>query len=311
MGSAIVDLVARPAATAASDGSNDAEIRVGAGGAGRNVAENLRRLGCAVTLVADMADDAFGALLRRDCAEQGLELRPIPSARTGLYLAALHPDGSLDRGYCQTATEQLAAADVLAALPDLAGFAGAVLDANLSEACLADLAGHFRRQGLAYALEAAAHQRCRRVLPALAGCGLIKPDRREAAALTGLPCDTAAEGLACAAELHRRGAGVAIVSLGADGFCAVADGFAAHVAAAPTEVVDVTGAGDALFAAAWVGLLRGLPMDAVCQVAGRAAALAVASSAAVSRALGPQLFDLTSAGCGPALAPAPCPSEEP
>jgi pseudouridine kinase len=292
VGAAIVDLVARPLAEPTQDSSNDADIRLGAGGAGRNVAENLLRLGCEVTLVADVADDALGQFLRADCARLGLDLRACRKPRTGLYLAVLHPSGALDRGYCQTATEQLTAAEVLEKLPDLGEFAGAVLDANLSEACLSDLAGHFRRAGLAYALETAAHQRCRRVLPALQGCALIKPDRGEAEALTGLTCQTPADALACARALTRRGVATAIVSLGPQGFCAVSGDFAGHLPALPTEVVDVTGAGDALFAAAWVGILRGLPLPRVLEAARRAASLAVASRESVSRALGPQLFDL-------------------
>lgn len=291
VGAAIVDLVARPLAEPAQDSSNDADIRLGAGGAGRNVAENLRRLGCEVTLVADGAADALGQFLRADCAALGLDFRPVPSGKTGLYLAALHPDGRLDRGYCQTATEQLTAAEVLQKLPDLGEFAGAVLDANLNEQCLSELAGHFRRAGLPYALETAAHERCRRVLPALQGCGLIKPDRREAEALTGLACHTPADALACARALNRLGVATAIVSLGPQGFCASSGDFAGHLPALPTEVVDVTGAGDALFAAAWIGLLRGLPLPSVLEAGRRAASLAVASRESVSRALSPALFD--------------------
>ena len=68
--------------------------------------------------------------------------------------------------------------------------------------------------------------------------------------------------------------------------------FVGHVPAAATPVVDVTGAGDALFAAAWVGLLRGLPLAQVLRAASQAAALACASEHAVSRALTPQLFEL-------------------
>ena len=292
VGAAIVDLVARPLAEPAQDSSNDAEIRLGAGGAGRNVAENLQRLGCEVTLVADGADDALGQFLRGDCAALGLDFRPVPCDKTGLYLAALHPSGALDRGYCQTATEQLTAAEVLQKLPDLGVFAGAVLDANLSEACLSELAGHFRRAGLPYALETAAYQRCRRTLPALQGCALIKPDRKEAEVLTGLACHTPVDALACARALNRLGAATAIVSLGPQGFCAAAGDFADHLPALATEVVDVTGAGDALFAAAWVGILRGLPLPKALEAARRAAALAVASRESVSRALSPALFDL-------------------
>lgn len=290
VGSAIVDLVARPIAGAATDRSNDADIRLGAGGAGRNVAENLQRLGCSVTLVTDVGNDALGQFLLADCAARGIEVRVCRQTRTGLYLAVLQPDGGLDRGFCQTDTDQVTAAEVLKTLPDLGEFSGAVLDANLSESCIAELAARFRSRQIPYALETAAHQRCHRVLAALHGCALVKPDRGEAMALTGLPCDTLAEALTCAETLHKRGAGTAIVSLGPDGFCVASSEFTGHMAAAPTEVVDVTGAGDALFAAAWVGLLRGLPVPQVLNAARQAAALACASAGAVSRDLGPDLF---------------------
>lgn len=290
IGSAIVDLVARPVAEPAGDSSNDAEIRLGAGGAGRNVAENLRRLGCAVTLVTDVGDDALGQFLRADTVALGIEVRVCRTGRTGLYLAVLHPEGGLDRGYCQTDTELLSAAEVLSAVPDLAEFAGVVLDANLSEACITAVAARCRELGVPYALETAAFQRCRRVLPALPGCALVKPDRVEATALTGLPCDTPKDALACAQALRSQGVATAIVSLGPGGFCVAGQGFTGHVQALPTLVVDVTGAGDALFAAAWVGLLRGLPLVEVAEAAGRAAALACASPDAVSRALGPHVF---------------------
>ncbi len=292
VGSAIVDLVARPAVAAAADSSNDADIRLGAGGAGRNVAENLQRLGCAVTLVTDLGDDALGLYLRADAAALGIDVRVCSQPRTGLYLALLHPGGGLDRGYCQTATDQISAAQVLELLPDLGEFAGVVLDANLSEACITALAARCRTLKIPYALETAAHQRCTRVLAALPGCALIKPDRGEATALTGLPCATASQALACAQALHQRGAATALVSLGADGFCVASGDFVGHVPAAATPVVDVTGAGDALFAAAWVGLLRGLPLAQVLRAASQAAALACASEHAVSRALTPQLFEL-------------------
>lgn len=291
VGGAIVDVVARPTSVVAGDTSNEGEITWGAGGAGRNVAENLRRLGCEVTLVTDLADDFLGAFLLRNLADLGIEARIASRARTGLYLAVLHGDGSLDRGFCQTHTERVALAEFEAVLPDPSGYDGAVLDANLGEAAATGLAARFRAAGLPYALETVAHERARRVLGALPGCALVKPDRAEAAALAGRPCLTRPEAVLCARRLREMGAGQVIVSLGAEGLVHEGPGASHSLPALPTAVVDVTGAGDALFAAAFVGLLRGLPVARVLEAGRRAAALACASPRAVSPELGPQVFE--------------------
>lgn len=296
VGGAIVDFIAQPhSVVQATDNSNEATIRWGAGGAGRNVAENLRRLGCEVTLVTAMADDLLGRFLLENLAGLGIEARVVPKGRTGLYLALLREDGVLDRGFCQTATEQLTAEEVLAVLPDLEGFDGVVLDANLSEGALAQLAGRCRELGVPFALETVAYGRAPRVLAALSGCALIKPDRVEAEILTGLPCHSQEQAASCARALREKGAQAVIVSRGAEGFYFESHGEGHHVSPVPIHVVDVTGAGDALFAAAFAGLLRRLPIPQVLEAARQAAALACTSPHAVSPELSPALFERLSA----------------
>src|SRR4029079_2266356 len=115
-------------------------IRWAAGGAARNVAENLRRLGLDVTLVTSLGVDPAGQFLLDTLAVSGLDVRLAPRGHTGIYLALLHPDGGLDRGYCQTGSEHVSLEDWLSVLPDLSEFHGAVLDANIGETALAGLA---------------------------------------------------------------------------------------------------------------------------------------------------------------------------
>ena len=291
VGSAILDVVARPTSRVERESSNEGEVRMGAGGAGRNVAENLARLGCRVSLVTDLADDFPGRFLLDNLRGLGIEVRLSGRGRTGVYLALLDHDGNLDRGFCSTGTEGVSPDEALAALPDLADFQGAVIDANLSEAAVAALAERCRRLRVPFAVETVAHERARRALPAIPGCVLIKPDRCEAKALTGLPCGTRAEAAECARRLRSMGAGMAIVSLGADGFHFEHPGFSGCVAAAPARVADVTGAGDALFAAAFAALLKGLPPRLAAEAGRRAAALTVASPSAVSPEITPELLD--------------------
>lgn len=290
VGGCIVDLIARPRTPVKADTSNEADILWAAGGAGRNVAENLRRLGCGVTLVTDLGEDPPGHYLLDNLQGLGIDVRLAERGRTGIYLALLHSNGGLDRGFCHTGTEQVPLEAWIAALPDLVGYDGAILDANLGENALEGLAARFREAGLPYALETVAHQRARRILPALPGCALVKPDRTEARMLTGLPCEGLEDGLACARHLRSLGALRALVTLGAEGFCFAGPEGERALPATATEVVDVTGAGDALLATAFSGLLLGLPLDDCLRAARRAATLACGAPSAVSEAITPTLL---------------------
>jgi pseudouridine kinase len=290
IGSSIVDLAVRPTSSVVADTSNEAEITISAGGAARNVAENLARLGCEVTLATDLAEDALGRFLLEDLARLGIASRIAASGVTGRYVALLHADGSLERGYCQTGTEHVTLDQWLAIVPDLLEFAGVVLDANLATDVLAGLAGRLRARGRPFAVETVAGERSSRVLPALPGCALVKPDRIEAATLTGLPCETEQQALECAASLRAMGASAVIVSLGARGLVFRDARETLVLPATPTEVRNVTGAGDALFATAFAGLLTGLPPPRFLDAARRAAALTCASLEAVSLEISPGIF---------------------
>ena len=75
VGAAIVDLVVRPTSTILGDTSNEAAIAWNAGGTGRNVAENLARLGASVTFVTDAADDVPGRFLLENLQNLGIDVR--------------------------------------------------------------------------------------------------------------------------------------------------------------------------------------------------------------------------------------------
>ena len=290
VGSCIVDFIARPTSRVQADASNEGDILWGAGGAGRNVAENLTRLGARVTLVTDAGDDFLGRFLLDGLSRLGIETRLARKERTGVYIALLQPDGSLEKGFCANGTPLVRTEEAMAVLRDLGSFQGAVLDANLNARTINGLAAALREAGIPYALETVSPERSRHVLPAISGCAFLKPDRGEATALTGLPCGTVDEACACARALLAQGARRAMVSLGPEGFVYADAQTERRLRAAPATVRDVTGAGDALFTAVFYGFLQGLPLDKVLEAGRRAAALACATAGAVSPSLGPGVF---------------------
>jgi len=291
IGASILDVAARPTSTLGADTSNEAEVTFSAGGAGRNVAENLARLGLEVTFVTELGDDPFGRFLLDGLGQCHVTTRLARRATTGRYVAILQPDGTLSRGYCQTGIEHVSLPEIVAVLPELGELAGVVLDANLSESVLAGLASRLRTAGVPWALDTVAAERARRVLPAIPGCALIKPDRVEARALTGLPCGTRHDAALCALTLRSMGAGAVLVSLGAEGLFWDDGTTAKQMPSIATQLTNVTGAGDALLATAFAGILCGLKPDSFLKAAQRAAALTCASPLAVSPEITPALLE--------------------
>ncbi|MCX5791246.1 MAG: PfkB family carbohydrate kinase [Elusimicrobia bacterium] len=252
------DITARPRGAPRARTSVDAEVLFSAGGVGANIAVNLARLGCRVTLAAPLARDQWGAYLKTNLRRRGVAARPIPTPRTGVYVAALEPDGSLLTGYCDMAAEEVKPAQIDALRLRLAAFDAAVIDANFSAATIKHLARLCARAALRYALEPVSDEKSLRLAGALGGCDFIKPNMTEAGLLAGRRCASLAEVKQCARRIAARGARNVLVSLGSGGVYVLAPGFEGHFPAPKVKAANVTGAGDALFAAFYLGLLRGL-----------------------------------------------------
>lgn len=97
VGSCNVDLVVRtprlpqPGETLIADG-----VRRSNGGKGANQAVAAARLGASVALIAAIGDDDFGARLRGDLADEGIDvelMQEVPDAATGIAMITVDHDG--------------------------------------------------------------------------------------------------------------------------------------------------------------------------------------------------------------------------
>jgi ribokinase len=96
-------------------------------------------------------------------------------------------------------------------------------------------------------------------------CDYVTPNESEASAITGLPVETIDQARAAGDDLLRRGAGVALITLGDKGVLYHSAIESVHVPSfAVAKVVDTTGAGDAFNGGFAVALAEGrAPLDAV------------------------------------------------
>ena len=284
IGGANMDVKARSAGPAVSATSNPGTGSMAAGGVGRNIAENLARLGTRTHLVAAVGSDALGDQVLAATSAAGVHVEHVRrSARaTGTYTAVLDADGELVVAVADmSATDELGPDSVNAAR-DLVTTAGLlVLDGNLAAETLAFALDLATQAGVRTVLEPVSVPKAQAVAHLISAerpLFAVTPNRDELSALTGLPARTDKQLRTAAAALHARGVTHVWVRLGGRGSLLSSPEGHAFLEAVAAEVQDVTGAGDAMLAAFCHALLRGDQPTAAASYGHAAAALTIAST---------------------------------
>ncbi|WP_232677143.1 PfkB family carbohydrate kinase [Nocardioides sp. R-C-SC26] len=265
-----VDVCARPSAPSVPATSNPGGVTMTPGGVGRNIAENLARLGTATHLVGAVGADRFAEIALAATGQAGVDLSHVRTveAPTGTYVALLDHDGELAGGVSDMRAH-LTTDDVAAAADLIATASWVVLDGNLAPEVMAaawDAAGD-----VPVAIDPVS-------VPKTAVLASLAPGRRLGLLSAGT-AELAAVGLIgeVGADMvwERRGTGGSRLIRGSSVHESPA------IAPPPPGVVDVTGAGDAMLAAFCHASLAGADVEEAVRFAHGAAALTVACPQAV------------------------------
>jgi ribokinase len=263
LGDVLLDVVVMLAEPLAPGGDVRASNRAGAGGQAANVAAWAAELGADARCVAKRGDDPAGELVARQLAGRGVELAgPVGAGPTGVVVSVVHDDDrslASDRGVAPSfAPEELDAAWVACDVLHLSGYA-LLREPIVGTALLA--ARLAREQGARVSVDVAAWTEIRDYGPG-----------RFRALLDELAPDvlfaTEAEWLLLGGAYLT--APVGVLKRGARGFSVFTDDAKLDFGAVEAEVVDPTGAGDALAAGFLVGgsleeaARRGLEAAARC-----------------------------------------------
>jgi len=286
VGGANVDIIGRPEVTLLSRDSNPSTITTSPGGVGRNIAENLVRLGVQVSLVTAFGSDCMGEMLAHECSDMGIDLGPslfaeeLPGSR---YVAILDREGDMtvavnDMRVLELLTPaELEQRQVFFESADLV-----VVDANLAPDSLAWLAAHVSVPLLFDPVSAA---KISRAMPILQSLAVFKCNLLEAA--TALECDPAdvADAAWAARRLHKSGARCAIVTAGVAGAFWADETGEGHTPSFGAPVVNATGAGDAFTAGIAYALLGGARTGDAVRFASAVAALTLGAQETVNPSL--------------------------
>lgn len=250
--------------------SNPGHLRTSAGGVCRNILENLARQGDDCVLLSAVGSDHFGDAVLAACTEADIDVSHVLQSDkipTSAYIDILDDGGDM----------YLAANDMrlVAEIPAeyfkqnaelIRGAAAVVADANLSEEQLRAIFD--AAEGIPVFADPVSAAKCGVLKPFLGRLTLIKPNRMELEALSGMPCGTDEEIANAAEELLRQGVKQVVVSLGERGCWSFGRGASLMRGIdCGLPVVNASGAGDAFMSGLVHSFLNGADKETMLHYA--------------------------------------------
>jgi pseudouridine kinase len=279
IGASGMDIKGRSLAPIQMGTSNAGTVRQSVGGVARNIAENLSRLEVPTILLSAVGQDRVGELLLAHTAQAGVDISQVlqlPDLPTGSYIAILDQAGQLVVSVSQYDMVTAISPAYLQQQRALFAEAGMIaIDANLSPKALDTVFRLAKRYQVPVCADPTSQALAVKLTKHLPDLYMVAPDAVEAITLCGTsePPTTSETAIKVAQSLVNLGTQIAIVTLAEQGL-AYADGSSAgHIPALRTQVVDKTGAGDALTAAVIFGLINDMPLDEAMRLGISAASL--------------------------------------
>ncbi len=264
---------------------------MGLGGKGANQAAAVARLGAPVGLVGRTGDDAFGALAREKLAGFGVGLEHLavdPASATGTAMIEIDSAGENTIVVAGGANMAFTEADLAPAHAGLAAAPVLLLQLEIPLPVVLAAAAVARAGGARVILDPAPVPADGLPDAALAAADLVTPNETETERLVGLCPANEAEAAVAAERLIRRGAGGAIIKLGARGVYFRGPEGSGFVPPFPVVAIDSVAAGDSFNGGLAVALAAGQTLGEAVRFAAACGALATtrpgASDAAPTRA---------------------------
>ena len=283
VGAVNVDISGTPDTLYMPGDSNPGHVRVTLGGVGRNIAENLCRLGHKVTMITALGGDANAEQVRTGCRELGIDLShslTVPLGRTSTYLCLNDEQGEIVGAVSDMGIYEALTPAFLATQLDVLNRAALVIvDGNLSAETLSYLGSAVTAPIFADPVSVKKAHHLQGVLRAAAA---VKPNRPEASLLTGVKIETQADLPKAAQAFFHKGVKNVFISLGGEGVYYDNGSDRGILPVITGPIHNTNGCGDAFLAAAADGYLSGLDIRATALRGLAASSLCARSESAVS-----------------------------
>ncbi len=260
--------------------STPGTVRVSVGGVARNIADNLARLGVETLLLSAVGDDASGKRVINSAEQVGINIDfcvVSEEYHTSAYLALLDEHGNLAMSVGDMEIMACLSPERIEQKRNLIQNAEMVIfDCSLSQDTIDTLFKITNRYKAPVCADPTSVTLAPKLKPHLPNIHIITPNVTEAEVLCGCSIENEDEAITAARQLVNAGVKMAIITLAEAGVVYATASASGHIPARAADVVDSTGASDALTATVVFGLLNDIPTDESIRLGVSAAALTLA-----------------------------------
>ncbi len=297
IGAAGIDTKGYALAPLQAQTSNPGKIKSSSGGVARNIAENLARLGEDVCLLSAVGEDASGRRILSRLAEAGVDTsRLLVSSeyRTASYIALYDEHKSLIHSIDDMSALAGISPQLIYRQRGLIHKAAMVgIDSNLSVAVIKSIVKQAAAKNVPVAADPTSTTLAEKLIPWLKNLFMITPNAAEAEVLCGQRVKTQGQAVKAAKKLVNMGVEMAVITLAEKGVVYATTDTNGHIPALSANVVDITGASDAMSAAIMFGLLNDFPLDEAVRLGAGAAFLTLQTEDSVVKNLSlDSLYDI-------------------
>ncbi len=251
IGGSNVDITGFPKNVLRLEDSNPGAVRMSLGGVGRNIGENLARLGMSTKMMTAVGKDVYGQKILEESRLVDLDMSQalvLENASTSIYMSIMDEDGDMKLALSDMdIAEKIDTGYINKNARLIRNAAAVVVDANLNQSVIEYLFSNFK--DVDFFVDTVSAAKSLKLKNLLSYVHTIKPNRIETEALTGIKVETIDDAYKAIDAFLNEGVKQVFISLGQDGVVYGSEDKREVFKPETVKMVNATGAGDAFMAA--------------------------------------------------------------
>lgn len=251
VGGANMDIIGFPSNKLIIKDSNPGQVKVVLGGVGRNIGENLVRLGVETKLISAVGSDVYGEKILEEARIIGLDMKDslvLKGSSTSTYLAILDEKGDMKVAISHMDIFDKVTVDFIKRKKQVIENSKiCIIDTNMPEEVIDYILTQFK--GVDFFLDTVSTTKAKKVKDKIGAFHTIKPNKIEAELLSGIEIKEELDLTRVAEYFLNQGVKRVFITLGENGVFYHDGTHSNHIQNPKAEVVNATGAGDAFIAA--------------------------------------------------------------
>ena len=280
-----IDIEGSPFAELRREDSNPGTVTMAFGGVGRNITENLARMGGKVAMISVIGDDHMGIGAREHLRSLGVDVSLIQSVKgrnSAMYLSILNHDNDMELAICDMDIISHITPDLIEKNRNVLEKSKVIaLDGNLEEETIRYVTDRFFSVPLF--LDPVSAAKAVKAKDVIGKFACIKPNVMEAEILSGMEIRSENDLKRAGQWFIDQGVGRLFVTLNKDGVYYKDRHCEGFIRPGHVKISSATGAGDSFSAAILLGLEEDMDTRDIARYGMAASAISMESSSAVNQ----------------------------